>query len=87
VDLPVLRLTVLKSDKKVGSTYRTAVDSNLTSGTLVAFLRNLFAEATYLLGEFSVKSALFLVNRKEATYENNLASTLEFLLQQGLDFR
>jgi hypothetical protein len=32
------------------SVYRAAVDSNLTSGTLVSLARDLFAKTTYLLG-------------------------------------
>jgi hypothetical protein len=40
---------------------------------------NLLAEAADLLGEFSIKSALKIINRIGEAYENNLASTLEFL--------
>jgi hypothetical protein len=56
--------------------YRTTIYSNLASGTLVSLLRNLLAEATYLLGEFSIKSALNRINHSRETYENNLASFL-----------
>jgi hypothetical protein len=58
VDLPVLSLTILLSNKKKVSTYRTAIYSDLASGTFVALLWNLLAEAADLLGEFSIKSAL-----------------------------
>jgi hypothetical protein len=58
MDLPVLSLTILLSNKKTVSTYRTTINRNLTSGTLVALQRNLLAKATDLLCEFSIQGTL-----------------------------
>jgi hypothetical protein len=83
----MLSLTILSSNYKTVSRYRTAVDCNLASSKLVTLLWNLLAEATYLLGELGIKSALKRINHSQDAYENNLSSFLEGLLHQGLDLR